>query len=61
MRLASRGDLPCDCIADRRQNGRQLFYQMWSVSSLLQLLDDTSNDVIIDTVCVYLVAVVRSR
>ena len=36
-------------IVGRRQYSSQLFHQVWSIARLLQLLDDTDDNIIIDS------------
>ena len=44
--------LPSHGIAYTGQDCGKLFYQVWPISGLFQLLDDTDDDVIVYTLCV---------
>ena len=46
------GSLPSHGIACTRQDCGKLFYQVWPIAGLFQLLDDTDHDVIVYTLCV---------
>ena len=47
--------VPGDSIVDVRQDYGQIFYQVRSIPSLLQLFNHGNHNIIIDAVCVDLV------
>lgn len=41
---------PQDRLIDGRENGGELFDQMWTVPGLLELFDDSNDDVVVDAI-----------
>ena len=50
--MEAEDSLPSHSIACTRQDCGKLFYQVWPIAGLFQLLDDTDHDVIVYTLCV---------